>query len=71
MNELPIINDITALGILALVLVLGYYMANKLFRILTEHLERMVRRQDTMIELLADCLKASAIQESFQNMDDD
>lgn len=56
MQEIPIVNDITALGLLALVLILGYYFVNKVLRILTEHLQRSVRRQDQMIELLERCL---------------
>jgi len=71
MTQLPIINDITALGLLALVLVLVYYTLNKLFRILTEHLERTIRRQDDMLDLLARCLdQKSAIKESFSDKND-
>jgi len=69
MTEIPLLNDFTALGLVALVLVLGYYMITKLLRILTEHLEKTVRRQDTMIELLRECLMAQAVKESFHNLD--
>jgi hypothetical protein len=71
MTDIPIVNDITALGLLALVLILGYYTLNKLFHILTEHLQKMVNRQDRMIELLGECLENRSIRESFQNLDDD
>lgn len=66
MTEIPLINDITTLGLLAMVLVLGYYTFNKMFKILTDHLERTVRRQDKMILLLQECLaERPAIQESY------
>jgi len=64
MTDIPIINDITALGILTMVLILGYYFIQKIMKILTEHLERMVRRQDETIELLRECL---SIKESFSD----
>jgi len=68
MTDIPLLNDFTALGLLGLVLVLGYYTLNKLFKILTEHLEKMVRRQEQTIELLRECLnQKSAIKESFSD----
>lgn len=72
MSELPIVNDITALGLVALVLMLGYYFLNKLFQILTDHLERMVDRQERTIVLLESCLQQKQpIQDPLQNMGED
>lgn len=72
MSEIPIVNDITALGLVALVLMLGYYFLQKVFRILTDHLERMVRRQDQTILLLQKCIDSNlAIKESLQNIEPD
>lgn len=72
MDQLPLINDITALGLLAMVFILGYYFLGKVFKILTNHLEKMVRRQDETIRLLEECLQGrSDIKESLQNIDDE
>lgn len=72
MDQLPLINDITALGLLAMVFILGYYFLGKVFKILTNHLEKMVRRQDETIRLLEECLQGrSDIKESLQKPDND
>lgn len=72
MEQLPLINDITALGLLSMVFILGYYFLGKVFKILTNHLEKMVRRQDTMIALLRECLRQNPdIKDSLQNLDHD
>jgi len=70
MSELPLINDVTTLGLLAMVLILGYYTLNKLFRILVEHLTRQEAQQEEMVILLRECLgRSSPIKESYSSDD--
>lgn len=59
-------SDITALGLVALLIMVAYYSLNKLFRILTNHLERMFQQQDNTNMLLLKCAEQlEAIQESL------
>lgn len=63
---MPLLDSITSLGLLALVLIMGYNFGTKMFSILNAHLravQDMDRRQTLLLQKCADDL--DAIQESF------
>lgn len=68
--NLEAFNSLTPLGLVALMVVLGYYAVQKLGTILTQHYER---QQDTLNRLLvamtACAERLDDIQESLQNTD--
>lgn len=71
MIEIPIVNDITALGLLAMVLILAYYTLNKVFGILVQHLDRQTKRTEEMIVLLQRCVDHNhPIKDPFSSEDD-
>lgn len=63
-------TDFTALGLVALMIVLGYYAVQKLGTILTKHLARQNRLLERIeVNLLACIDRLDHIQESFQKVD--
>jgi len=70
MNEPQLISDVTALGLLALAMVLVYYALQKLFTMLTNHLERQTTAINQLSVNLMACLeRLEHIQESLQKAD--
>jgi len=64
------LNDMTAMGLTALVIVLGYYAVQKLGGIFANHLERANELQMRTVFLLEKCaVELDAIKESLQKPD--
>lgn len=65
--DIPL-GDFTALGIVALLIILTDRWVVRFFRTFTEHLERVELKHNQMILLLEKCLsESSAIKESSPN----
>ena len=69
MEQLPLIDNLTPLMLLALVLYFAWRAINKGFDIFDRHLERMSGSLEQLCEKLDDCLEETAIKESLQKSD--
>lgn len=66
---MPEIPNITALGLVLVLIVLTDRWVVRFFRVFTEHLERVELKHNQMILLLEKCLsESSAFQESSPNL---
>lgn len=64
-------TDLSAIGLVALVMVLGYYLIVKLQSLLTKHLERQeLLLQKILVEMMACREELSEIKAAVQIVDD-
>lgn len=70
MDMTPIIETITPLGLVALMIFLGYYAVQKIGNILTQHYQRQTELLNQInITMMACAQRLQDIEESFQKLD--